>query len=290
MTAKYAFMREHLEQFRLTAMCRVLGVNRSGYYAWAGSPDRARHREDDRLRGLIKHARLASGTVYGHRKITRELRESGERCSRHRVRRLMRAEGIRAEIGYGRKPRHRGGPAGVVENVVNRDFSPCAPNKVWVTDITYIRTYEGWLFLAVFVDLYSRQVVGWATQSQMTTDLVLQALVSAIWKRKPAAGLIIHSDQGSQFTSSDWLSLLKQHGIVPSMSRRGNCHDNAVAESFFSALKKERIKRRIYPTRDEAHSDVFNYIEMFYNPIRRHGSAGDLAPVEFERRYAQSGS
>ncbi|HDS1225720.1 TPA: IS3 family transposase [Stenotrophomonas maltophilia] len=290
MTAKYAFMREHLEQFRLTAMCRVLGVHRSGYYAWAGNPDRPRRREDDRLRGLIKHAWLASGTVYGCRKITRELRESGERCSRHRVRRLMKADGIRAEIGYGRKPRHRGGPVGLAENVVNRDFSPSGPNKVWVTDITYIRTYEGWLFLTVIVDLYSRQVVGWATQSQMTTDLVLQALVSAIWKRKPAAGLIIHSDQGSQFTSSNWLSLLKQHGIVPSMSRRGNCHDNAVAESFFSALKKERIKRRIYPTRDEAHSDVFNYIEMFYNPVRRHGSAGDLAPVEFERRYAQSGS
>ncbi len=178
----------------------------------------------------------------------------------------------------------------MVENVVNRDFSPSGLNKVWVTDITYIRTYEGWLFLAVIVDLYSRQVVGWATQSQMTTDLVLGALVSAIWKRKPGPGLIIHSDQGSQFTSSDWLSLLKQHGIVPSMSRRGNCNDNAVAESFFSALKKERIKRRIYPTRDEAHSDVFNYIEMFYNPVRRHGSAGGLAPVEFERRYAQSGS
>lgn len=142
----------------------------------------------------------------------------------------------------------------------------------------------------MIVDLYSRQVIGWATQSQMTTDLVLQALVSAIWKRKPAPGLIIHSDQGSQFTSSDWLSLLKQHGIVPSMSRRGNCHDNAVAESVFSALKKERIKRRIYPTRDETLSDVFNYIEMFYNPVRRHGSAGDLAPVEFERRYAQCGS
>ncbi|MBK0025008.1 IS3 family transposase [Stenotrophomonas sp. S48] len=290
MTAKYAFMREHLERFRLTAMCRVLGVNRSGYYAWAGNPDRPRRREDDRLRGLIKHAWLASGTVYGYRKITRELRESGERCSRHRVRRLMKADGIRAEIGYGRKPRHRGGPVGLAENVVNRDFSPSGPNKVWVTDITYIRTYEGWLFLTVIVDLYSRQVVGWATQSQMTTDLVLQALVSAIGKRKPAAGLIIHSDQGSQFTSSDWLSLMKQHGIVPSMSRRGNCRDNAVAESFFSALKKERIKRQIYPIRDEAHSDAFNYIEMFYNPIRRHGFAGDLAPVEFERRYAQSGS
>lgn len=290
MTAKYAFMREHLGEFRLTAMCRVLGVNRSGYYAWAGNSGRPRRREDDRLRGLIKHAWLASGTVYGYRKITRKLREAGERCSRHRVRRLMKAEGIRAEIGYGTKPRHRGGPPGMVENVVNRDFSPTAPNKVWVTDITYIRTYEGWSFLAVIVDLYSRQVVGWAMQSQMTTDLVLQALVSAVWKRKPAAGLIIHSDQGSQFTSSDWLSLLKQRGMIPSMSRRGTCHDNAVAESFFSALKKERIKRRIYPTRDEARSDVFNYIEMFYNPIRRHGFAGNLAPVEFERRYAQSGS
>jgi putative transposase len=231
------------------------------------------------------HAWLASGTVYGHRKITRELRETGERCSRHRVRRLMKAEGIRAGIGYGTKRRHRGGPLGVVENVVNRDFSPTAPNKVWVTDITYIRTYEGWIFLAVIVDLYSRQVVSWATQSQMTTDLVLEALVSAIWKRKPAAGLIIHSDQASQFTSSDWLSLLKQHGIVPSMSRRGNCHDNAVAKSFFSALKKERIKRRIYPTWDEAHFDVFNYIEMFYNPVRRHGSAGDLARSLMKSAY-----
>jgi len=238
MTAKYAFMRENLEQFRLTAMCRVLGVNRSGY-AWAGNPDRPRRREDDRLRGLIKHAWLASGTVYGYRTITRELRESGERCSRHRVRRLMRAEGIRAEIGYGRRPRHRGGPVAVVDSVLNRDFSPSDPSKVWVTDITYIRTYEGWLFLAVVVDLYSRKVVGWATQPQMTTDLVLQALVSAIWKRKPAAGSIIHSDQGNQFTSSVWLSLLKQHGIVPSISRRGNCHDIAVVESFFNALKKE---------------------------------------------------
>ena len=157
----------------------------------------------------------------------------------------MKAEEIRAEIGYGTKPRQRGGPPGIVENVVNRDFSPAAPNKAWVIDITYIRIYEGWIFLAVIVDLYLRQVVGSAMQSQLTTDLVLQALVSAVWKRKPAAGLIIHSGQGSQFTSSDWLSLLKQHGMVPSMSRRGNCHDNAVAESFFSALKKERIKRRI---------------------------------------------
>ena len=193
--------------------------------------------------------------------------------------------GIRVEFQAARDA----GTTGVVANVLNRDFTPEAPNKVWVTDITYIRTYEGWLFLAAVMDLYSRQIVGWATASTMTSDLVLQALVAAAWRRKPGPGVMVHSDQGCQFTSSDWQSFLKAHRMVPSMSRRGNCHDNAVAESFFSVLKKERIKRRIYPTRAMAASDVFDYIEMFYNPIRRHGSAGGLSPVEFERRYAQSG-
>jgi putative transposase len=283
-------MRMHIREFRLIAMCRVLGVQRSGYYTWLRRGPCVRDREDQRLLGLIKHHWLASGAVYGYRKITLDLREAGERCSRHRVRRLMRLEGLRAQIGYGSKPRHRGGPVGAVENVLNRDFAPDAPNKVWVTDITYIRTYEGWLFLAAVMDLYSRQIVGWATQATMTRDLVLQALLAAVWKRKPGPGVLVHSDQGCQFTSDDWQSFLKEHRMVPSMSRRGNCHDNAVAESFFSALKKERIKRRIYPTRQTATSDVFDYIEMFYNPVRRHGSAGDLSPVEFERRYALNGS
>jgi putative transposase len=283
-------MRDHEQAFRLVTMCRVLGVHRSGYYAWMRTGASTRAREDQRLLGLIKHHWLTSGTVYGYRKITLDLREAGETCSRHRVRRLMQAEGLRAQVGYGSKPRYRGGPVGVVGNVLNRDFAPSAPNTVWVTDITYIRTYEGWLFLAAVMDLYSRQIVGWATSATMTSDLVLQALVAAVWRRKPGAGLLIHSDQGSQFTSSDWLSFLKAHRMQPSMSRRGNCHDNAVAESFFSALKKERIKRRIYPTRATAVSDVFDYVEMFYNPIRRHGSAGGLSPVEFEKRYALSGN
>jgi putative transposase len=287
--AKYAFMRMFAREFRLCAMCRVLGVHRSGCYAWLRGGASARERDDQRLLGLIKHHWLSSGGVYGHRKITLDLRESGEACSRHRVRRLMKLEGLRADVGYGSRPRHRGGPVGVVDNVLDRDFAPDSPNCVWVTDITYIRTYEGWLFLAAVMDLYSRQIVGWATHSTMTSDLVLQALISAVWKRKPRAGLMVHSDQGSQFTSSDWQSFLKAHRMVPSMSRRGNCHDNAVAESFFSVLKKERIKRRIYPNRDSARSDVFDYIEMFYNPIRRHGSAGDLSPIEFERRYALTG-
>jgi putative transposase len=283
-------MRAHINEYCLRTMCRVLGVHRSGYYVWQRQAASMRKREDDRLLGLIKHHWLASGGVYGYRKITVDLRESGETCSRHRVLRLMQNEGLRAEVGYGSKPRYRGGPVGVVANVLNRDFAPDAPNKVWVTDITYIRTYEGWLYLAAVMDLYSRQIVGWATRSTMTNDLVLQALLAAVWKRKPEPGVMIHSDQGSQFTSDDWQSFLKAHHMVSSMSRRGNCHDNAVAESFFSALKKERIKRRIYPTRAMATTDVFDYIEMFYNPIRRHGFVGDLSPVEFERRYALNGS
>ena len=283
-------MRDHAREFRLCAMCRVLGVHRSGYYAWLRQQTSAREREDERLLGRIKHFWLASGTVYGHRKITLDLREAGETCSRHRVRRLMRREGLRAQVGYGSKPRYRGGPVGVVNNVLDRAFTPDAPNKVWVTDITYIRTYEGWLFLAAVMDLYSRQIVGWATRPTMTTDLVLQALLAAVWKRKPASGVLVHSDQGSQFASEDWRSFLKAHHMEPSMSRRGNCHDNAVAESFFGALKRERIKRRIYPTRAAAASDVFDYIEMFYNPVRRHGSAGDLSPVEYEKRYALGGT
>ncbi len=283
-------MRSHIGEFCLKSMCRILGVHRSGYYVWQRQAVGARKREDDRLLSLIKHSWLASGGVYGYRKITVDLRESGETCSRHRVHRLMKGEGLRAEVGYGSKPRYRGGPVGVVSNLLNRGFTPTAPNRVWVTDITYIRTYEGWLYLAAVMDLYSRQIVGWAVRSTMTSDLVLQALLAAVWKRKPGPGVMVHSDQGSQFTSDDWQSFLKAHHMVPSMSRRGNCLDNAVAESFFSALKKERIKRCIYPSRATATSDLFGYIEMFYNPVRRHGSAGDLSPIEFERRYAQNGS
>ena len=265
-------------------MCRVLGLHRSGYYTWLSNGASPREREDQRLLGLIKHHWLASGGVYGHRKVTLDLREAGEACSRHRVLRLMKAEGLHAQVGYGSKPRHRGGPVGLVENVLDRNFTPDAPDRVWVTDITYIRTYEGWLFLAAVMDLYSRQIVGWATQSTMTSDLVLKALTAAVWKRKPGHRLMMHSDQGCQFTSSDWQSFLKAHRMVPSMSRRGNCHDNAVAESFFSMLKKERIKRRIYPNRETARSDVFDYIEMFYNPKRKHVRNGMLSPVEFERQ------
>ena len=182
----------------------------------------------------------------------------------------------------------RGGkPAVVAPNHLQRQFTVAEPNQCWVTDITYIRTHEGWLYLAVVVDLFSRQVVGWSMGSRIDTALVLDALVMALWRRRPKQSVTVHSDQGSQFTGHDWQDFLRDHNLISSMSRRGNCHDNAVAESFFQLLKRERIRRQVYSTRDAAKTDVFNYIEMFYNPKRRHGTAGDISPVEFERRHSQ---
>lgn len=284
-------MREHADEFRLRSMCRVLQVHASGYYAWLKTPLSERAKEDRRLTGLAKQSWLESGTVYGYRKVKDDLRDLGEVCGKHRVRRLMKAAGLRAQVGYGRRPRAGGGrPSTVAPNHLDRQFNVDAPNTHWVTDITYLRTHEGWLFLAVVLDLFSRQVVGWSMAPTMHSDLVLQALLAAVWRRKPAAGLMLHSDQGCQFTGGEWQSFLKNHGIVCSMSRRGNCHDNAVAESFFQLLKRERVKRKIYLTRAEGTSDVFDYIEMFYNSKRRHGSNDGLSPVEFERRYEESGS
>lgn len=283
-------MKQHADEFSLAAMCRMLSVHRSGYYAWLKEPASDRDKDDQRLLGLIKHSWLESGSVYGHRKVTTDLRELGETCSRHRVARLMKSEGLRAMVGYGRRPRPLSGPVGsVAKNVLARGFKVSEPNRAWVTDITYIRTYDGFMYLAVVLDLFSRQVVGWATRPTQHTDLVLQALLAAVWRRKPAPGLLLHSDQGTQFTSEDWQSFLREHDIVCSMSRRGNCHDNAAMESFFQLLKRERIKRRIYSNHDEARADIFQYIEMFYNPKRRHSSNDGLSPVEFEKQYALNG-
>ena len=194
--------------------------------------------------------------------MTDDLRDLGERCGKHRVARLMRSEGLRAQVGYSRRRTHYGGSvATVAPNLLDRQFDVSAPNTHWVTDITYLRTHEGWLYLAVVLDLYSRQVVGWAMDSRMQAALVLEALLAAVWRRKPAAGLMIYSDQGSQFTGGEWQAFLKTHALVCSMSRRGNGHDNAVAESFFQLLKRERIRPKIYRSRAETrrvrlHRDV----------------------------------
>jgi putative transposase len=260
-------------------------VHPSGYYAWRKQPHSARARDDQRLLGLIKQCWLESGTVYGYRKIVHDLRDLGEHCGKHRVYRLMKAEGLSAQRGYGRRPRHAGGkPATVAPNHLQRQFAPAAPNQSWVTDITYIRTHEGWLYLAVVLDLYSRHVIGWSMRSRMDTDLVLSALLMAVWRRKPKQEVMVHSDQGSQFTSDAWQAFMKAHGLVCSMSRRGNCHDNAVAESFFQLLKRERIRRKTYDTRDAARQDIFDYIEFFYNTKRRHGFNEGLSPVQYEKQ------
>jgi putative transposase len=284
---RYAFVAEHRALFPVRAMCRCLRIHPSGSYAWLRNPLSKRAREDARQTELIRQAWKDSGKVYGYGKLHDDLLDQGETISPNRVARLARLAGIRAEIGYRRRPGGYGGrPSVIVDNTLDRQFDVEAPDKAWVTDITDIRTQEGFAYLAVVIDLYSRRVVGWSMQSRQTTDVVLQALLMAVWRREPKARVLIHSDQGSQFTSGDWASFLKAHNLEHSMSRRGNCHDNAVAESFFNLLKRERIRRRNYTTRDEARQDVFDYIEMFYNPKRKHTTNGMLSPVEYERQQS----
>ena len=234
---------------------------------------------------LLKDAWKDSGKVYGYRELSDDLVEQGEISCPDRSARLAGLAGIRADIGDKRKPGKYGGrPSLVVDNTLDRQFDVAAPDPAWVSDMTYIKTYEGFLSLAVVIDLYSRRVIGWTTQSRQPTDLVLQALLMAVWRRKPKQSVLIHTDQGSQYTSRDWAAFLRAHNIEHSMSRRGNCQDNAVAESFFNLLKRERIRRRAYKTREQARQDIFDYIEMFYNPKRKHARNGMLSPVDFENR------
>lgn len=282
---RYAFIEAHRAEFSVRSMCRVLMVHFSGFYAWLKEPLSQRALEDVRQTDLIQQAWTDSGKVYGYRKLHDDLLDAGENCCRNRVARLASLAGVAAQIGYKRRPgRYGGKPAVVADNTLDRQFEVDVPDLVWVTDITYIKTHEGWSYLAVVIDLFSRRVVGWSMQSRMTTDLALQALLSAVWRRKPKQKVMIHSDQGSQFTSKEWQSFLGKHNLDASMSRRGNCHDNAVAESFFQLLKRERIRRRTYMTRDAARQDVFDYIDMFYNPTRKHTNNGMLSPVDFEDR------
>jgi putative transposase len=282
---KYAFMQAHQAEFGVRAMCRMLRVHFSGFYAWLKEPLIRRAQEDERQTELIRQDWSDSGRVYGYRKLADDLRDQGEHVSENRVARLASMAGIAAQVGYKRRPgRYGGKPAVFVNNTLDRQFEVDAPDRVWVTDITYNKTHEGWLYLSVVIDLFSRRAVGWSAQPRMTTDLALQALLAAVWRRKPKTRVMIHSDQGSQFTSREWQLFLSQHILDASMSRRGNCHDNAVAESFFQLLKRQRIRRRTYPNRKAARQDVFEYIEMFYNPKRKHTNNGMLSPVDFEFR------
>ena len=283
---KYRFINEHRHEHKVATMCRVLKVGRAGFYQWLHQPLSDRAIEDQRLLIKIKESYVASGGVYGSRRVFADLREAGESCGKHRVAKIMKANKIKAIRGY-KKPRHvTGRPSIIAPNRLNREFTVEQPDSAWVTDITYLRTWQGWLYLAVVIDLHSRKVVGWSMKPTLARELVLDALLMAIWRRKPQRTVIVHSDQGSQYGSDDWQRFCRSHNLEPSMSRRGNCWDNAVAESFFSSLKKERIRKRVYKTRDLARADVFDYIEVFYNKTRRHSHLGDVSPEAFERASA----
>jgi len=279
---KYAFIEAHREEYGIVSMCHIFKIARAGFYAWTHQPESKRTTEDQRLLSLIRDSYAASGGIYGSPRVHMDLRETGESCGVHRVARIMREYKIKAVRGY-KSPRHRfGKPAQVAPNRLKQQFTVDEADKAWVTDITYIRTWQGWLYLATVIDLYSRKVIGWSMKSSLAKEIVLDALLMAIWRRKPSEPVIIHSDQGSQYGSDDWQRFCKQHSLLPSMSRRGNCYDNAVAESFFSSLKKERIRKKIYKNRDEARAEIFDYIEMFYNRKRRHSHLGGMSPEDFE--------
>ena len=280
---KYRFIYDHQHEHPIAIMCRVLRVARSGFYKWLHQPLSDRAIENQRLLGLIRASYAASGGVYGSPRVFLDLREVGETCGKHRVARLMKVNKIKAVRGYKAPRTIAGRPSIIAPNKLQRDFTVEQADVAWVTDITYIRTWQGWLYLAVVVDLYSRKVVGWSMKSTLARELVLDALIMAVWRRRPSRNVLVHSDQGSQYGSDDWLRFLRANHLEPSMSRRGNCWDNAVAESFFSSLKKERIKRRIYKTRDLARADIFDYIETFYNRSRRHSHLGGVSPEAFER-------
>lgn len=278
---RYEYIKANRDKYNVRMMCRLLGVARSGYYDWLRKPESDRTIEDKRLLRLIRASFAASQGVYGAPRVFLDLREAGETCSKHRVARLMRENNIRAQPGYRTRRYVAGKPAELIPDLVKRNFEVSRPNRVWVSDITYIRTWEGWLYLAIVMDLFSRRIVGWATRQTIHRDLVLDAVMKAVKERRPRE-TIIHSDQGSQYGSDDWRRFCLSNNLKPSMSRRGNCWDNAVAESFFGSLKKERIKKHIYRNRDLATADVSDYIESFYNRKRRHQHLGGVSPQEFE--------
>jgi putative transposase len=268
-------------------MCELLEVSRSGYHAWRGRGPSPRERENARLVGEIRAIHSASDGNYGSPRVHEELREQGNVVSLNRVRRLMKKHGIAAR--HKRKfrattdSRHK---LPVAPNRLEQNFVAERPDQVWLTDVTYLWTDEGWLYLACVLDLYSRLVVGWAMSERNDRHLAIAALGMAYFQRRPARGLLHHSDRGSVYCSHDYQKLLKQYGMECSMSRKGDCYDNAPMESWFKTLKVERVNGRRYATRAQARSEVFSYVETFYNPRRRHSSLGYVSPREFERRYA----
>jgi transposase InsO family protein len=280
---KYTFIDAEKATWPVEVLCKVLGVSRSGFYAWKTRPASDSAKADAKLSTMIAVSHTRSRGTYGSPRVHRDLRANGQRVGKKRVERLMREQGIAAK----RKRRFRRTtdskhPHPIAPNVLDRQFTVPQPNQAWVTDVTYVWTLEGWLYLAAILDLCSRRVVGWATSATNDRELALNALYRATRSRNPSTGLLHHSDRGSPYASGDYRAYLAKRGLVASMSRKGDCWDNAVAESFFATIKGELIDHETYATRSQARRSIEDYIENFYNPVRRHSSIDYLSPIEFE--------
>ncbi len=279
---RYACIHRRRNLYPVRLMCRMLRVSPSGYYAWRTRPESRRSRDDRALMQAVRRIHAQSDGTYGSPRIYAELKSEGMVCGRSRVARLMREARLKGCPRRRFRVRSRG--SGKAANLLNQDFYAADANQRWASDITYIWTTQGWLYLAVVMDLYSRRIVGWSMNQRISRQLAVDALDMALGQRQPGGELIHHSDQGPQYLSDDYQAMLKQHGIICSMSDRGSCYDNAVVESFFATLKRERTRRRQYRTREDARADVFDYIERYYNRQRRHSYLGYISPVDYEER------
>ncbi len=290
----YGFVQAQKANHRVNVMCRVLKVSKSGFYGWRGRPPSAWARADALLSEKIARIHTDSRETYGAPRIHFELRTLGVRCSRKRVARLMRRAGLFGCGGRRRKVRttlrSRTECTPPAPDLVKRNFTPEAPDRLWVADITYVRTWEGWLYLSFVLDAYSRKIVGWSMSNHLKTELVVDAVNMAIYNRRPAAGLIHHSDRGSQYTSVEFGSRLREKGLLPSMGSVADAYDNSMAESFVSTLKRELIHRHSWPNRQMVRTAIFEYIEGFYNTRRRHSALGHLSPIEYEEVRLRGGA
>jgi putative transposase len=283
---KFAFVAKHRSIWPVSWLCKALDISRSGFHAWLNHSPSKRSTTDQALISIMRASFIASDRTYGARRVWRDVLAEGLDCGLHRIERLMQQNALKARPRRRRLPLDKGerSLAAIAPNVLDRQFHALAANKKWVADFTYIWTAEGWLYVAAVIDLFSRRVVGWSMSSSMTAQLVADALVMAIWRRGKPDALLHHSDQGSQYTSGQFRQLMADNGVICSMSRSGNVWDNAVMESFFSSLKTERTASKVYRTRTDAKADVFDYIECFYNPKRRHSTLGYLSPIAFEQK------
>ena len=286
----FSFIAKHRGIWPVALICEALGVSRSGFYAWLMRSPSDRAKRDEMLIKEIGRSFHDSDRTYGARRVWHDVLAAGKSCGLHAIERLMKLNAMKARPRRRRLPTDVGKrpAADLPANILNRQFEAPAPNRKWVADFTYIWTAEGWLYVAVVLDLYSRRIVGWSMKAEMTAQLVMDALLMAIWRRNRPSALLHHSDRGSQYTSEQCQSLMVEHGVTCSLSRSGNVWDNAAMESFFSTLKTERTANKVYRTRDQARADVFDYIERFYNLRRRHSTLGYLSPVDFEERLRLS--